>query len=72
MATQPSLVKPRGFSRTLKRIRKYWFCYVMLLGTFFLLITNISYAFFDTFASVSILTGGNRNTNTNTDRKSVV
>jgi raffinose/stachyose/melibiose transport system permease protein len=28
-----------SFGKTLKRIRRYWFCYVMLLGTFFLLIT---------------------------------
>lgn len=26
-------------AKTLKRVRKYWFCYVMLLGTFSLLIT---------------------------------
>jgi sn-glycerol 3-phosphate transport system permease protein len=48
--------------------QRFWRIVFPLLSpfTFFLLITNISYAFFDTFASVSILTGGNRNTNTNT------
>jgi sn-glycerol 3-phosphate transport system permease protein len=48
--------------------QRFWRVVFPLLSpfTFFLLITNISYAFFDTFASVSILTGGNRNTNTNT------
>ena len=28
-----------SLAKTLKRVRKYWFCYVMLLGTFSLLIT---------------------------------
>ncbi len=48
--------------------QRFWRIVFPLLSpfTFFLLITNVSYAFFDTFASVSILTGGNRNTNTNT------
>jgi len=32
-------IKPPTFAQTMKRVRKYWFCYVMLLGTFSLLLT---------------------------------
>lgn len=39
MVTKLGSPEKRSFAKTLKRIRKYWFCYVMLLGTFALLIT---------------------------------
>ena len=39
MVTKLGSAEKRSFAKTLKRIRKYWFCYVMLLGTFALLIT---------------------------------
>jgi len=39
MAATTNSVPTAGSMRTLKRIRKYWFCYAMLLGTFALLIT---------------------------------
>ncbi len=47
--------------------QRFWRIVFPLLSpfTFFLIITNVSYSFFDTFASVSVLTGGSRNTNTN-------
>jgi sn-glycerol 3-phosphate transport system permease protein len=47
--------------------QRFWRIVFPLLSpfTFFLVITNVSYAFFDTFATVSMITGGNRNTNTN-------
>ncbi len=48
--------------------QRFWRVVFPLLSpfTFFLVITNVSYAFFDTFATVSVLTGGSQNTNTNT------
>lgn len=39
MVTKLGSAEKRSFAKTWKRIRKYWFCYVMLLGTFALLIT---------------------------------
>lgn len=39
MSVQSRSRKRSSFAQTLKRVRKYWFCYVMLLGTFALLIT---------------------------------
>jgi len=38
-----------SFARTLKRVRKYWFCYVMLLGTFSLLIT---FSYYPAFSAI--------------------
>lgn len=37
------------FAKTLKRVRKYWFCYVMLLGTFSLLIT---FSYYPAFSAI--------------------
>ncbi len=39
MSTKLGSKEKRSSAKTLKRIRKYWYCYVMLLGTFALLIT---------------------------------
>lgn len=39
MAAKPNPVKKRTIAQTAKQVRKYWYCYVMLLGTFSLLIT---------------------------------
>ncbi len=39
MAIKLGNPKKQSTAKTLKRIRKYWYCYVMLLGTFALLIT---------------------------------
>lgn len=39
MAAKPSAGQKRSFAKTVKLVRKYWYCYVMLLGTFSLLIT---------------------------------
>jgi raffinose/stachyose/melibiose transport system permease protein len=39
MAAKPSAGQKRSFAQTVKQVRKYWYCYVMLLGTFSLLIT---------------------------------
>src|SRR5262249_15186452 len=47
--------------------QRFWRIVFPLLSpfTFFLVITNVSYAVFDTFATVSMPSGGNPNTNTN-------
>ncbi|CAN5840712.1 sugar ABC transporter permease [soil metagenome] len=39
MSTKLGSKEKRSSAKTLKRMRKYWYCYVMLLGTFALLIT---------------------------------
>ncbi|MCX6046532.1 MAG: sugar ABC transporter permease [Chloroflexi bacterium] len=39
MSTKIGYKEKGSYAKTLKRMRKYWFCYVMLLGTFALLIT---------------------------------
>ena len=39
MLTKPVYKDQPSLARTLRRVRQYWFCYAMLLGTFALLIT---------------------------------
>ena len=49
-ATLPSATAQSGrFSNTLRRARKYWYCYVMMLGTFVLLIT---FSYYPAFSAI--------------------
>jgi raffinose/stachyose/melibiose transport system permease protein len=48
MATQTLPARPRR-NDTLRRMRKYWFCYVMLLGTFGLLFT---FSYYPAFSAI--------------------
>jgi len=49
MSVHSRSTEQRTFGQTLKRVRKYWFCYVMLLGTFSLLIT---FSYYPAFSAI--------------------
>ena len=49
MSVQFRPTEQRSWAQTFKRVRKFWFCYVMLLGTFSLLIT---FSYYPAFSAI--------------------